>query len=41
MHAGGVIPDVASVARNPALAGFNCHTETWGCVVRGLVQCRA
>ena len=23
MHAGGVMPDVASVARNPALAGFN------------------
>ena len=24
MHAGGVIPDVASVARNHALAGCNC-----------------
>ena len=24
MHAGGVIPGVASIARNPTLAGRNC-----------------
>ena len=49
MDAGGVIPDVASVARNPALAGFNCLVAyatrklgaAWSGGVRCLVQCRA